>query len=74
MASQECPIEGCDAGRADARLMCKAHWYKVPKELRDKVWVTARRMWDGLPGGDEEWSEAREAAIRAVEEKEALGA
>lgn len=73
MSHSECPIEGCDAGRATNQLMCKPHWYKVPKELRDKVWRTARRMWSDLPGGDEEWTEARDEAIRAVEEKEAIG-
>lgn len=74
MSGGECPIEGCEAGRGERQLMCRAHWYKVPKELRDRVWATARRMWDDEPGGDEEWSEARDAAVRAVEEKEALGA
>lgn len=53
--------------------MCRKHWYKVPKELRDKVWATARRMWDAEPKGAEEWKEAADAAIAAVEEKEAVG-
>lgn len=71
MSDGECPIEGCDAGRASGQLMCRAHWYKVPKELRDKVWRTARRMWDAEPKGAEEWREASDAAVAAVEEKEA---
>jgi hypothetical protein len=71
MAKQECPIEGCPQGRADRQLMCKRHWYMVPKELRDKVFRTARRMWDGEPKGTQEWSEASDEAIAAVEIKEA---
>jgi hypothetical protein len=51
--------------------MCKQHWYMVPKELRDRVWRTAKRMWADLPGGMEEWKEAADTATAAVEEKEA---
>lgn len=71
MPKQECPIEGCPNGRADKQLMCKRHWYMVPKELRDKVWLTARRMWRNEALGTQEWSEASNEAIAAVEMKEA---
>lgn len=42
----------------------------VPKELRDKVWKEARRMWDGESGGAEGWREAADQAVAAVEMKE----
>ncbi len=51
--------------------MCRRHWYMVPKELRDRVWQTAKRMRAGATGGIEEWQEAAALATAAVEEKEA---
>lgn len=64
-----CPIDGCTAGRRSNQLMCKRHWYRVPKEIRDRVWSTARRMWADDDGGESEWQEARGEAITAVEAK-----
>lgn len=53
--------------------MCRRHWYMVPKELRDRVWATARRMWKDEFDDDatQAWGEARDAAIAAVEQREA---
>jgi hypothetical protein len=37
-----CPVPDC-GDRIDAsRLMCRRHWYRVPKHLRDQVWATWR--------------------------------
>ena len=44
--------------------MCRAHWYKVPKELRDAVW----KAYNGPGVLSEEYGEARSAAIAAAEE------
>ena len=73
--ANRCPIDGCPRERKSKQLMCRSHWYKVPKELRDKVWRTAEAMWadeSDLPSGTyTAWSEARSEAIAAVELKEA---
>jgi len=37
-----CPIAGCAREIDPSRLMCRCHWYTVPKELRDRVWATWR--------------------------------
>jgi hypothetical protein len=37
-----CPIPGCRQQIDPSRLMCRSHWYTVPKELRDQVWATWR--------------------------------
>lgn len=37
-----CPIPGCGEQIDPTRLMCRRHWYLVPKELRDRVWATWR--------------------------------
>lgn len=35
-----CPIPGCGEQIDQSRLMCRRHWYQVPKQLRDQVWAT----------------------------------
>lgn len=37
-----CPVPGCCAQIDPSRLMCRGHWYLVPKPLRDEVWATWR--------------------------------
>ncbi|HEX5190683.1 MAG TPA: hypothetical protein VFW16_14135 [Streptosporangiaceae bacterium] len=37
-----CVIPRCDRQIDPSRLMCRTHWYMVPKELRDRVWATWR--------------------------------
>jgi hypothetical protein len=40
--ARSCPIAGCARQIDPSRLMCRCHWYTVPKELRDRVWSTWR--------------------------------
>ena len=37
-----CHWPGCKAKCAPAAWGCRAHWYSLPKRLRDKVWATYR--------------------------------
>src|SRR5260221_9914101 len=37
-----CPVPGCGDLIDPSRLMCRRHWYRVPKHLRDQVWATWR--------------------------------
>lgn len=37
-----CSIPGCGNQIDPSRLMCRAHWYVVPKQMRDRVWATWR--------------------------------
>jgi hypothetical protein len=46
-------------------LMCRAHWFMVPKPLRDDVWAA----WHGPGGGSPEHTDAIAAAAEAVNEK-----
>jgi hypothetical protein len=44
-------------------LMCRAHWYAVPKALRNAVWAA----WDnGAGSGTSQHRAAITAAIRSV--------
>jgi hypothetical protein len=68
----ECPVDGCDNGRQTNQLMCKKHWYMVPRELRNEVWAAAKKMWRDLEDEDayQGWREAADTAIGEVELKE----
>lgn len=36
--NHECHWPGCDKQVPPAMWGCKAHWFKLPKHLRDKIW------------------------------------
>jgi hypothetical protein len=38
--ASRCAVPGCRTQIDPARLMCRGHWYLVPKQLRDRVWAT----------------------------------
>jgi hypothetical protein len=40
LLGSRCPVSGCDEPTDPSRLMCRRHWYQVPKALRDRVWAT----------------------------------
>lgn len=62
-----CPIDGCEKQHKRNMLMCRDHWYMVPKPLRDALWSAYRT--EGV--FSDEYMEARQACIGAVEQKEA---
>jgi hypothetical protein len=37
-----CHALGCLAAIPDSMLMCRRHWYMVPKPLRDAIWQSYR--------------------------------
>ncbi|WP_428419236.1 hypothetical protein [Methylibium sp.] len=37
-----CHWPGCNAHVPPAMWGCKAHWFKLPKALRDRIWATYR--------------------------------
>jgi hypothetical protein len=37
-----CHWPGCGKQVPPAMWGCKAHWFKLPKHLRDKIWATYR--------------------------------
>jgi len=63
-----CAVEGCGEVIPMGMLMCRPHWYQVPKALRDRVWETWNAVRRGGVKG-ETWpayEEARDAAIASV--------
>jgi hypothetical protein len=55
-----CPVSGCREQIDASRLMCRGHWYRLPKELRDLVWATWRSGAGALS------PEHRQAVRRAI--------
>lgn len=50
--------------------MCRAHWFAVPKSLRDRVWTTYRRGQCDDMNPSRDYCEAAKAAVVAVAEQE----
>lgn len=40
--SHDCPAAGCTAQVPYAQFACRAHWYSIPKPLRDELWRAYR--------------------------------
>ncbi len=62
--AERCPVGGCGKQIDPSRLMCRGHWYAVPRQLRDQVWATWR---SGLGAGSCEHREAVRLAIVACQ-------
>jgi hypothetical protein len=63
--ADECPIPRCHGQIDPSRLMCRAHWYMVPKDLRDHVWATWR---SGARAFSKEHQDAVRVAVATVME------
>jgi hypothetical protein len=59
-----CPVSGCREQIDPSRLMCRRHWYLVPKQIRDRVWATWR---SGQGALSKEHLEAVRVAITACQ-------
>lgn len=62
-----CPVKGCTSHAKPNQLMCRPHWRRVPKPLNHAVFDTYRN----LRHDPAAYRQARDAAIAAVEAKEA---
>lgn len=59
----QCPAPGCGRRVPYHQLMCRTHWFAVPKHLRDAVYATWRL---GAGAGSPEHTQAIEAAIASL--------
>lgn len=66
-----CHADNCEQAVPPRMLMCRRHWYMVPKRLRDQLWA------EYVPGQERRkdptrtYIEAARACIDAVAAKEA---
>lgn len=42
MSGHRCPAPGCEAQVPSNQYACRAHWYSLPKPLRDAIWDAYR--------------------------------
>lgn len=68
--SHRCHATRCDAEVPPAMLMCKRHWFMVPKPLRQEVWRLYRKGQEVDKNPSREYLAAADAAIQAVETAE----
>lgn len=40
--SHQCPGLNCAATVPTSQVACRAHWYSLPKPLRDRIWWAYR--------------------------------
>lgn len=59
----ECPYKTCGRRVSREYLACRAHWMKVPADLRREVYAA----WEGR--GDRDYLVVREDAIAAMNER-----
>lgn len=57
-----CPVPGCKTKHDRSLLMCKRHWFKVPKPLREEIWDSYKK--DGVLS--DRYLDARKAAIESL--------
>jgi hypothetical protein len=52
--NHECHWPGCERQVPPAMWGCKTHWFKLPKALRDRIWLTYEpgQEIDGTPSDD----------------------
>jgi hypothetical protein len=60
-----CARPGCIRTCRENELMCRLHWWLVPRALRTKVW-TAYRAWEHGRGDIEVLRAAQQEAVDAV--------
>jgi len=70
MVQHTCHARRCNRVVPEKMLMCKPHWFMVPRELRDRVWATYRAGQEIDKSPSEEWHQAAGAAIAAVASRE----
>jgi len=65
----ECHVPTCTTEVPPTKLMCRTHWKKVPKKLKDAVWANYK---DGQCKGrpSDKWLRAARTAITSVLKEE----
>lgn len=52
--TNKCPHPACDKQKPTNQYSCKAHWFSLPQEIRDKIWKGYKTSADLWLEGDEE--------------------
>lgn len=66
-----CHAENCNVPVPPKMMMCRKHWFMVPKPLRDAVWAEYRPGQEITKDPSVEYIDAAFAAVQAVADREA---
>lgn len=66
----KCHATGCGMPVPPVMFMCKPHWFRVPKPMRDRIWATYRAGQCDDMNPSDAYCEAAKAAVIAVAKKE----
>ena len=68
--ANHCHARGCSVHVPPEMLMCKPHWFKVPRAIRNAVWLAYRPGQCDDMRPSREWHVAADAAIGFVARRE----
>lgn len=72
LSPHRCHAKGCKRIIPPRLLMCRGHWWMVPRGLRDAIWAAYREGQEIRKDPSREWLIAARQAIDAVAVKEAV--
>src|SRR5687768_13118437 len=72
MSGHHCHATDCKTLVPPEMFMCKFHWFRVPKPLRDRIWATYRAGQCDDMRPSTAYCEAAKAAVIAVAEKQGI--
>ncbi len=67
-----CHAHACSTPVQPAMFMCRSHWFKVPKPLRDAIWETYRRGQEDDKRPSDAYLKNASEAVKAVAAKEGI--
>lgn len=73
MNQHHCHATGCRIEIPPKLMMCRCHWYMVPKMLRDRVWVTYRPGQEIDKNPSDVYMAVQRRCIQAVEKVDPEG-
>lgn len=44
----KCGHPSCDQAISRKQFACTAHWYSLPKDMRNRMYAAARQVWAGI--------------------------
>ena len=68
--SHACHATGCNIPVPPKIFMHRAHWFMLPKAMRDAIWAAYRPGQEARKDPSPEHIEAARAAVRHIEQKE----
>ena len=71
--SHECHWPGCTKQVPPAMWGCRPHWFRLPKELRDRIWAAYVPGQEKTLTPSDEYLEAADAVMRWIYEQERRG-